>query len=64
VAIVAIVGLVILFSGASTGATVSPADLGCPAGYQISGFVAGHGQLSYVQCERVPPPGFPSALWN
>ena len=64
VAIVAIVGLVILFNGASTGAVVSPGQLQCPPGEVVTGFVGGNGKVSYVQCARSAPPGFPAAVWS
>ena len=63
VAIVAIVGLVILFSGQSTAAVVAPGDVVCPTGTTKVGFVGGGGKLAYVVCREVAPPGIPESLY-
>jgi len=64
VAIVAVVGLVILFSGANTtGAAVAPGDVTCPPGYAVKNFVGAAGKLSYVVCEQVAFPGIPASLY-
>jgi len=55
VAIVAIVGLVILFSGAATGALVAPGQVQCPSGYTLQHFVGGHGSMASYVCAKPAP---------
>lgn len=63
VAIVAIVGLVILFNGSATGAVVDPGNVVCPNGQQLQSFVGSAGKLSYVVCVPVAHPGIPASLY-
>jgi len=64
VAIVAIVGLVILFGANQTGAAVDPGRTYCAPGYEVAGFVGAAGKLSYVQCVKGEYPGIPNSLWQ
>lgn len=53
VAIVAIVGLVILFSGETTGEmTIAPNEVQCPEGYEVGHFVGVHGRMASYVCMK------------
>lgn len=64
VAIVAVVGLVILFTGAKTGAVPTPMNptvgqtglCSCPQGYTPE-FTGGHGGLASCTCHKMPQAG-------
>lgn len=56
VAIVAIVGLVILLSGASaSGALYAPGQVDCPRGYTLQHFVGSHGNMASYVCAKPAP---------
>ena len=61
--IVAVVGLVILFNGQSTGAAVAPGDVVCQNGFTPVKFVGANGKLAYVVCKEGQV-GIPQTLYD
>jgi len=55
VAIVAIVGLVILFGGSTEGALYAPGQVDCPKGYTLKHFVGAHGNMASYVCAKPAP---------